>query len=61
MLPKARGIQVLHEPQGHASRGKARRVDPQTCRVVGTSADAQEQRGCVGRSDVRADSTSNRS
>lgn len=31
VFAKTGRVQVLHEPQGHAPRGEARRVDPAAC------------------------------
>ena len=45
-------VQVLHEPQGHAPRGEAGRVDSAPRGVVGPPTRAEEQRGRVGRQDV---------
>ena len=45
-------VQVLHEPQGHAPRGEAGRVDPAARGVVGAPTCSEEQRGRVGRQDV---------
>lgn len=44
----------MHELEGYASRGKARRVDPQTSRMVGAPTCAQEQRRRLGCADVSA-------